>query len=210
MWKWKIGLENISKCKRSAQTNELWRNAAVVWLEVFIAVKIKVMVFWVVTPCNSVVQYLSLYPESGGSMVLWNIGMLPHHYMVPQPRKPWLECCSSGCHFYFPLSDHITLSSWWYVWALHVWNYAWQLYWHPWFFQLLGAYHWFQWCVGPKEQLIWNVIWLNYLTLKLLHIVCLSFTGVILYILLVGYPPFWDEDQHRLYAQIKAGAYDVS
>ncbi|XP_045213945.1 calcium/calmodulin-dependent protein kinase type II delta chain-like isoform X10 [Mercenaria mercenaria] len=32
--------------------------------------------------------------------------------------------------------------------------------------------------------------------------------GVILYILLVGYPPFWDEDQHRLYAQIKVGAYD--
>ncbi|XP_059163947.1 calcium/calmodulin-dependent protein kinase type II delta chain-like isoform X20 [Physella acuta] len=32
--------------------------------------------------------------------------------------------------------------------------------------------------------------------------------GVVLYILLVGYPPFWDEDQHRLYAQIKAGAYD--
>ena len=31
---------------------------------------------------------------------------------------------------------------------------------------------------------------------------------MILYILLVGYPPFWDEDQHRLYAQIKAGAYD--
>lgn len=30
-----------------------------------------------------------------------------------------------------------------------------------------------------------------------------------MYILLVGYPPFWDEDQHRLYAQIKAGAYDV-
>ena len=35
-----------------------------------------------------------------------------------------------------------------------------------------------------------------------------KFLGVILYILLVGYPPFWDEDQHRLYAQIKAGAYD--
>lgn len=34
-------------------------------------------------------------------------------------------------------------------------------------------------------------------------------SGVILYILLVGYPPFWDEDQHKLYAQIKAGAYDV-
>jgi hypothetical protein len=33
---------------------------------------------------------------------------------------------------------------------------------------------------------------------------------VVLYILLVGYPPFWDEDQHKLYQQIKAGAYDVS
>ncbi|XP_036840334.1 calcium/calmodulin-dependent protein kinase type II subunit gamma isoform X18 [Oncorhynchus mykiss] len=32
--------------------------------------------------------------------------------------------------------------------------------------------------------------------------------GVVLYILLVGYPPFWDEDQHKLYQQIKAGAYD--
>nr|XP_002119355.1 calcium/calmodulin-dependent protein kinase type II delta chain [Ciona intestinalis] len=32
--------------------------------------------------------------------------------------------------------------------------------------------------------------------------------GVILYILLVGYPPFWDDDQNRLYAQIKDGAYD--
>uniref|UniRef100_A0A1I8GVS1 calcium/calmodulin-dependent protein kinase n=1 Tax=Macrostomum lignano TaxID=282301 RepID=A0A1I8GVS1_9PLAT len=32
--------------------------------------------------------------------------------------------------------------------------------------------------------------------------------GVILYILLVGYPPFWDEEQAKLYAQIKAGAFD--
>eukprot|EP00092_Neocalanus_flemingeri_P020318 GFUD01022008.1.p1 GENE.GFUD01022008.1~~GFUD01022008.1.p1 ORF type:complete len:545 (-),score=84.52 GFUD01022008.1:3100-4734(-) len=32
--------------------------------------------------------------------------------------------------------------------------------------------------------------------------------GVILYIILVGYPPFWDEDQQKLYAQIRAGAYD--
>lgn len=32
--------------------------------------------------------------------------------------------------------------------------------------------------------------------------------GVILYILLVGYPPFWDEDQQRLYAQIKTAAYE--
>jgi len=33
-------------------------------------------------------------------------------------------------------------------------------------------------------------------------------TGVILYILLVGYPPFWDDDQNRLYEQIKAGNYE--
>ena len=35
------------------------------------------------------------------------------------------------------------------------------------------------------------------------------FKGVILYILLVGYPPFWDDDQSRLYAQIREGEYDV-
>ncbi|CAB1327181.1 unnamed protein product, partial [Coregonus sp. 'balchen'] len=39
--------------------------------------------------------------------------------------------------------------------------------------------------------------------------VCVFLPGVILYILLVGYPPFWDEDQHRLYQQIKAGATTV-
>lgn len=32
--------------------------------------------------------------------------------------------------------------------------------------------------------------------------------GIILYILLVGYPPFWDEDQKKLYAQIKAAHYE--
>jgi len=32
--------------------------------------------------------------------------------------------------------------------------------------------------------------------------------GVILYILLVGYPPFWDDDQTRLYNQIKSGSYE--
>ena len=31
--------------------------------------------------------------------------------------------------------------------------------------------------------------------------------GVILYILLVGYPPFWDENPKALYAQITAGEY---
>ncbi|XP_062523464.1 calcium/calmodulin-dependent protein kinase type II delta 1 chain-like [Corticium candelabrum] len=32
--------------------------------------------------------------------------------------------------------------------------------------------------------------------------------GVILYILLVGYPPFWDDDQNKLYSQIKSGLFD--
>ncbi|KXJ26352.1 calcium/calmodulin-dependent protein kinase type II delta chain [Exaiptasia diaphana] len=32
--------------------------------------------------------------------------------------------------------------------------------------------------------------------------------GVILYILLVGYPPFWDDDKEKLYLQIKQGSYD--
>ena len=33
-------------------------------------------------------------------------------------------------------------------------------------------------------------------------------TGVILYILLVGYPPFWHDDTQQLYEQIKAGDYE--
>eukprot|EP00730_Choanoeca_flexa_P018865 TRINITY_DN9196_c0_g1_i4.p1 TRINITY_DN9196_c0_g1~~TRINITY_DN9196_c0_g1_i4.p1 ORF type:complete len:492 (+),score=123.20 TRINITY_DN9196_c0_g1_i4:35-1477(+) len=32
--------------------------------------------------------------------------------------------------------------------------------------------------------------------------------GIILYILLCGYPPFWDEQQQKLYEQIKQGSYD--
>ncbi|KAG8128529.1 hypothetical protein E2320_015366 [Naja naja] len=48
----------------------------------------------------------------------------------------------------------------------------------------------------------------QFLSTSLCNDVPSEHTGVILYILLVGYPPFWDEDQHRLYQQIKAGAYD--
>ena len=32
---------------------------------------------------------------------------------------------------------------------------------------------------------------------------------MVLYILLAGYPPFWDEDQNKLFDQIKRGRYDV-
>ena len=33
--------------------------------------------------------------------------------------------------------------------------------------------------------------------------------GVVLYILLVGYPPFWDDDQGKMFEQIKRGRFDV-
>ena len=39
-----------------------------------------------------------------------------------------------------------------------------------------------------------------------IYVVCV---GVVLYILLAGYPPFWDENQDRMYRQIKAAKYDV-
>lgn len=42
------------------------------------------------------------------------------------------------------------------------------------------------------------------------HPVDLWACGVILYILLVGYPPFWDDNQSRLFELIKAGKYEVS
>ena len=42
------------------------------------------------------------------------------------------------------------------------------------------------------------------------HPVDLWACGVILYILLVGYPPFWDDNQGRLFELIKTGKYEVS
>jgi len=30
-------------------------------------------------------------PEDGGSMDLWNVGILPQHNTVPQPKRPRLE-----------------------------------------------------------------------------------------------------------------------
>lgn len=74
------------------------------------------------------------------------------------------------------------------------------------------------WACGQSFNPI-MFLWIN-ITLKYTYMfyiqdvyiecVCVCMSGVILYILLVGYPPFWDEDQHKLYQQIKAGAYDVS
>jgi len=38
---------------------------------------------------------------------------------------------------------------------------------------------------------------------------CLSAIGVILYILLVGYPPFWEKNRMKLFEKIKNGDYKV-
>jgi len=47
--------------------------------------------------CNYATEgYLNnlLHPGDGGSMVLQNICILPHHYTASQPRRPWHECLS--------------------------------------------------------------------------------------------------------------------
>jgi len=31
------------------------------------------------------------HPENGGSMHLWNVGILPQYHMASQPRRPRLE-----------------------------------------------------------------------------------------------------------------------
>jgi len=57
---------------------------------------IEAQVFWVVTLCSDLVGYhitvrchklYSFHPESGGSMVLRNVVILPHHYTVSSPWR---------------------------------------------------------------------------------------------------------------------------
>lgn len=67
-----------------------------------------------------------------------------------------------------------------------------------------------QWTSGRVVGYWPLLLLLLYACLLTVGIYSVCVLGVILYILLVGYPPFWDEDQHKLYQQIKAGAYDVS
>jgi hypothetical protein len=60
-------------------------------LEVFMAVKVKVEVFWIMMSYNVMVGYhlfrgpccLHLYPEDAGRKVLQNTGILLQHYVVP-------------------------------------------------------------------------------------------------------------------------------
>jgi hypothetical protein len=53
--------------------------------EAFTVAMCHVEVFRVVTPCSVVVGYL--HPEDGGSMDLWNVGIIPQHYTESQPRR---------------------------------------------------------------------------------------------------------------------------
>jgi hypothetical protein len=87
---------------------KLGNNANDMSFETFTAVMfLQVEVFWVVTPCIDVVGYqrfrgpycLHLQGEEtrkgensidGGSMDLWNIGILPNPHTASQPRTPRL------------------------------------------------------------------------------------------------------------------------
>jgi len=68
--------------------------------EVFTVTKIQVVVFWVLMQCSGVVGYHYFrgtccfhlcHPEDGGSKILQNTDILPHHYMASQPRRPQLR-----------------------------------------------------------------------------------------------------------------------
>jgi hypothetical protein len=50
--------------------------------EVFTAMKIQVVNSWAMTLCSDV------QCEEEGSMVGLNVGIIPHHYMASQPRRP--------------------------------------------------------------------------------------------------------------------------
>ncbi|XP_061886806.1 calcium/calmodulin-dependent protein kinase type II subunit beta isoform X2 [Entelurus aequoreus] len=64
------------------------------------------------------------------------------------------------------------------------------------------------WACGNKLVSFLECTLITFTIYSLMCVCVCVCVGVILYILLVGYPPFWDEDQHKLYQQIKAGAYD--
>jgi len=46
---------------------------------------------WNIIATNSM---LSLHPEDGGSIDIWNVGISPHHYTESQPSRPRLKMCS--------------------------------------------------------------------------------------------------------------------
>jgi len=78
-------------------------------LQVFMALKIKDMVFWI--PLHHVMMWqdanvwedcavsiFRLHPADGSSMILQNIAILPHHYMVTtQNTMRWITLLCSVC-----------------------------------------------------------------------------------------------------------------
>jgi len=62
--------------------------------EVFMAVNTTVEFFWTVTLHTFQMTLLppsAGWSEDGGCRVLWNDGIIPQHYSVPQPRQPQPE-----------------------------------------------------------------------------------------------------------------------
>jgi hypothetical protein len=68
--------------------------------EVFTVTKIQVVVFWVLMQCSGVVGYHYFrgtccfhlcHPEDGGSKILQNTDILPHHYIATPPIRPQLR-----------------------------------------------------------------------------------------------------------------------
>jgi hypothetical protein len=74
-------------------------------IEVFMAVKTPVEVFWIVRSCSVAVVYQSsgghCCSEDGGSKLLRNVGILSHHYTASQHKRPGL-----GLYMYvYPFSE---------------------------------------------------------------------------------------------------------
>jgi hypothetical protein len=59
--------------------------------EVFKAMTIQVVVFWVEARCSDVAGHQlfkrSLHTEDGNNMVLENVGILSYHYTASEPRR---------------------------------------------------------------------------------------------------------------------------
>jgi len=80
-------------------------------------VKIQVEVFWVLTPRSVVFQRFILPPfsglseEDGGTEVLRNVGILPKHCTMSQPRRPQLGHSTTIYVplYYFAVSKHMCL-----------------------------------------------------------------------------------------------------
>jgi hypothetical protein len=51
------------------------------------------------------------HPEDGGSRVILNIGILPQHYMMLQPRRPYLVFKEFPTKLYTSSAGHVNHAS---------------------------------------------------------------------------------------------------